>query len=692
MGCGSSVASGRCSGQRSISEEDQAALTSVVAKLTPEEAQVVMRIMSDPSTKDSVVNTVDAALKNRDVSPTVESSSIDANTVHESDAMLPDDQDFQALTGGRDPVRIPLVECRAVLPGQFDALIAYMRDKCDDEGVIKGWHTSNTFVQKQKLYLKEVNLYEVNTWIIVPLTARSQCSFVEAVTEDPSLQKPAWFVSHWWGTPVVKFVKCVKGHLGLRMLPESSTAYWVCAYCNNQHELGTEMGVDPMESSFLKALDASSGVVLVLDSDSTPFTRVWCIFEEGVLALATRGQLDVATSVASERAALKSLAKKDDTVLLDIGHVDNDGVTHFISDGLTDSDKQEKYWSTEWSKKVARESTFPLALIKECMTLNITEARATQEQDRVRILNALTGAKTAEELEKTPHAVHDAYLIVNQYVRSRLGIAGWINAIEAGCTSLDYPIIRQLREDKTRRKFAMPPLLGKSLAKLPNSQAVINDLADAIGQMTDLHLLQVQLGGCSAFTDVSRLASNLQHLSRMTTLMLNFERIGVVAFDVLWHAIAQLPLLVSFKFLAEGTQFNNIAELSHALPKWSKLKVLQVKLQDCKKLTSIAGLGTSLESIKDTLQDLDLNFINCTAFSESVHPLSVSLATLSNLGRLRLRFDGTGLTDISDFAANLGTIDHSINKVELAFVNCKGLPTAQQKVFGSMIDFLASAV
>ena len=40
---------------------------------------------------------------------------------------------------------------------------------------------------------------------------------------------------------------------------------WVCAYANNQHELGTDIGSDdPRESSFYRALLLCDGVLLVL--------------------------------------------------------------------------------------------------------------------------------------------------------------------------------------------------------------------------------------------------------------------------------------------------------------------------------------------------------------------------------------------------------------------------------------------
>ena len=74
------------------------------------------------------------------------------------------------------------------------------------------------------------------------------------------------------------FISCVVEHARLRELGEDAL-YWVCAYANNQHELGADLGTDPRESSFYKAMQLAKGVVVVLDPKATPFTRIWCAFE-----------------------------------------------------------------------------------------------------------------------------------------------------------------------------------------------------------------------------------------------------------------------------------------------------------------------------------------------------------------------------------------------------------------------------
>ena len=43
------------------------------------------------------------------------------------------------------------------------------------------------------------------------------------------------------------------------------------------------MGKDPKDTSFFKAILLSVGILLVLDKDATPFSRIWCCYEEGII-------------------------------------------------------------------------------------------------------------------------------------------------------------------------------------------------------------------------------------------------------------------------------------------------------------------------------------------------------------------------------------------------------------------------
>ena len=83
--------------------------------------------------------------------------------------------------------------------------------------------------------------------------------------------------SHWWGEPIVSFVNCCQRHAHLRHLEDSEATYWVCGYANRQHELELEIGADDiMASSFYRALQVASGLLLILDKEAKPFSRTGC--------------------------------------------------------------------------------------------------------------------------------------------------------------------------------------------------------------------------------------------------------------------------------------------------------------------------------------------------------------------------------------------------------------------------------
>ena len=99
-------------------------------------------------------------------------------------------------------------------------------------------------------------LYDLNSNVVVLATVERRCSMVELLASDA--QSPDFFVSYWWGVPVVLFLKCLKQHSTDRGLeskegyykgkhwgyneddephPEylggRSPLYWICVYANN---------------------------------------------------------------------------------------------------------------------------------------------------------------------------------------------------------------------------------------------------------------------------------------------------------------------------------------------------------------------------------------------------------------------------------------------------------------------------
>ena len=84
--------------------------------------------------------------------------------------------------------------------------------------------------------------------------------------------------------PIKLFLACLRRHATIRELSvtQALATYWVCAYANNQWVLEDAISDNPRKTSFYKAMQLSHGVLLVLDSNATPFSRIWCCFEESI--------------------------------------------------------------------------------------------------------------------------------------------------------------------------------------------------------------------------------------------------------------------------------------------------------------------------------------------------------------------------------------------------------------------------
>ena len=161
--------------------------------------------------------------------------------------------------------------------------------------------------------VEEVTLYACNTYVILPATAEKECSMVELMASEE--QPPHYFVSHWWGEPIVDFLRCLRRHAEARRLeykggyhdgeyydpekekepfypfnpiPESrrrphpcyvgegvSPRYWVCAHANNQHKLDGEISDDLTQTSFFRAMRLAWGTVSGVDRGAVSYSRIW---------------------------------------------------------------------------------------------------------------------------------------------------------------------------------------------------------------------------------------------------------------------------------------------------------------------------------------------------------------------------------------------------------------------------------
>jgi len=185
----------------------------------------------------------------------------------------------------------------------------------------------------------------------------------------------------------------------------ADTPIWICAYGNNQWDL-SDITIDPRESGFTKAMKEAEGrTITILDNDGMVFTRIWCIYE---LYLTLGAPQEEMKKDAAERGLWTVYtAKKHTCKLGGGGERESVGI---ISGGST-SDRNIAVMTT------LREKHFPYEVIAKALNIDVEYAKASVEDDRVHILNAIIG-KSKSDINDPPPAEHDTYIQLNDSLKS----------------------------------------------------------------------------------------------------------------------------------------------------------------------------------------------------------------------------------------------------------------------------------
>ncbi|CAL1150599.1 unnamed protein product, partial [Cladocopium goreaui] len=286
-------------------------------------------------------------------------------------------------------VPIPRTEVRGITIQQLSHLLDFVEERASSwcECVSVSPHYG------QPLSFKDFNMYHSEYWVIGPATASPlSCSYVELVASEAASQRPLWYVSYVWQKPLHEFMACLRRHASLRELPEHTT-YWVGALANNQHRLVDEVCNKPRKTSFCRALKLCTGLLLILDQDVVPLSRIWVCFEVS-LAVEERNM-----SLAVEK---RNKEKSGKHFLLDVAAMDRHGEAHLITDGLVGAEERMERELGFWVKG-QREAKFPREMMRRATCLDIVEAMATKAEDKIRILNSLCRprAKTRDLLDSS---------------------------------------------------------------------------------------------------------------------------------------------------------------------------------------------------------------------------------------------------------------------------------------------------
>ncbi|CAE7557559.1 Igfals [Symbiodinium natans] len=541
-----------------------------------------------------------------------------------TDEVLPERETGQALAlanygrlhAASSPLQIPTERSGITIP-QIQALLGFM------QGMVQLW--SGTFGAESGLPLsfERFNLYHADYWILNPATAGMGghgCSYVELVAESATAQCPGFFVSHAWLEPIVLFLRCLRRHAAVRELGQD-TAYWVCAYANNQHALGHAIPADPRKSSFYLAMMLCRGVLLVLDAAATPFQRIWCCFEE---------------AIAIENSA---------ALYLDVAATSGD-VAHILTDGL--AGKEAKLLPLlGLLAKSRREEAFPAELLQRALSVRIELAESSREEDKKRILNSIACplART-RTLDEVAVQEHERFGMVNRALAGHFAMSSLYacHAQDQDASSL----LRALHADATRSalrlsltgcKHFRDAELGALMAHLP----------------TALLSLRLDLGhtGLTTFEVGEALCPQLQ------TLQLRFsgpslrEAHGIAA--LLGAPLLHLELWFSSLPALEDLNF------SEALLKL-RLDDLSLQVQACPKVPQASK--QLLHNAARKLQRRDSNLQMWLCIEDAAAWMQQLRAALQQLSKVPLKRARTltGFGDPADSEIDLSTVPTKVNE------------------------------
>lgn len=236
-------------------------------------------------------------------------------------------------------------------------------------------------------------MHQICRLFILPLTAPRECSFTELVAV--AAQPPNWFCSHFWGTAFQCTVMMVNFHAQSHGLNEE-TAYWLCPFANNQHDL-TELGGEVMETPFARAIlhKDCTGTLVLCDGNASPMMRAWCILELFVTTQrAPHKRFDISAMIdeGAQRYGNGHVVPAGPALRMDLG---NGRAKEMTSSG---------------------EGWFPDCVALAGAQMNVVNAKATLPRDRDAILRILAGIE--DDSSRAPTTC-ERYEKVNVCVRRR---------------------------------------------------------------------------------------------------------------------------------------------------------------------------------------------------------------------------------------------------------------------------------
>merc|ERR1740124_958110 len=309
--------------------------------------------------------------------------------------------------------KTPPVEHRGITLRQLLAIEANMERRCAEEGWVNHFG--------KLLTPKTVTLYDINKLVTKPFTKAKKQSCVTCFPSTAGPQTPRFFISHWWGNTFTDFIQCVEQAVrdfswngcdeddrrGGGMTHD--TPIWVCAFANNEYNLGEDIAEDPKDQGFVRALKLTKfRTISILDNDGVVFSRIWCNLE--LFLTLVDGNEEKDGKEASSGLWAVYTAHKHTRKPVCIGEEEKRQAVGIVSGGTT-LDKGN-------SVTIAgRERAFPIELVEKSLRIKIEDAKASKEQDQVHILNSIIG-RTGKAINDVPPKAHAKYDELNDALKA----------------------------------------------------------------------------------------------------------------------------------------------------------------------------------------------------------------------------------------------------------------------------------
>jgi len=325
----------------------------------------------------------------------------------------------------------------------------------------------------------------------IEVVCQNSFSYKELLSSEPC--RPTWYCSHWWGEPIVSFVNCCQRHAHLRHLEDSEATYWVCGYANRQHELELEIGTDDiMASSFYRALQVASGLLLILDKEAKPFSRIWCDYELYAAIMDSDKELDIVTMAAVGRR--------------------HQATAQMLSKNMLAGESAVA--------KSVREQNFPLSLLQHGLQVCLEDGEATVAKDKQTILSAMANHTDLTSEDGRRH-LQENLKRANATLHSTFAILAWPQAMQRGLLQ-DFKKDGELKLPEVLQADAGRQSLELSLAHFQDScvDSAVKMLAS--GLPPNLTELRLSFEGCNRITDAGLSSLGSRFGSHLKLLYLDF--------------------------------------------------------------------------------------------------------------------------------------------------------------------------